>query len=114
MNCFLPILCFFCVLSCFGQYNVEYQRGEALESKEFHELKLSYKKFLHFGKNNNAQTARKKYRDDKNLKDTMLRYSIVRDSLELDMKSKSTIFFSKFSLKSMNMTPAEMKAWLEK
>ena len=110
---FLIILVSFFTLSCHGQYEKEFLRGEDLESKEFQELKLAYHKYLNYGKKNYALTAIEKYRDNKNLKDTLLRYSFVRDSLLSVLKSKSTSFYAKFPSKSLDLKPDEMKAWLD-
>lgn len=101
------------MLPCFGQYEIENLRGEALESNEFHELKLSYNQYRNYAKKNTSLTARIKCRTQGSLKDTIARYSFVKDSLVLVMRSKSKVFYSKFSMKAMDLTVDEMKAWLD-
>jgi len=103
------------LLSCnknfFGIENKSLQE-EAINSKEFKELKTAYSNYLKYGKNNNFTTAYKKYGYKTELSDSVKRYRMIQDSLANVMRDKSNLFYSKYTLNELDLTVEEFKALL--
>lgn len=92
----------------------EYFRSQAFKSQEFKDLKAAYHHYLDYGKKHYTARAIKMYRDKPFLRDTILHYSHMRDSLLTVLKAKSDGFYAKYPSKSLNIDPDDLKILLAK
>lgn len=88
---------------------VENLRLEVFNSLEFKNLKSAYNEYLTYGKKNNTATALANFKGSPYLKDSILHYSLMADSLGELMKAKSKIFYSKYPIELFDMNPEEIK-----
>jgi len=109
----LSFLLFSCAKKV-GVTDIETLRTQAIQSKEFKELQFAYDSYLEYGKNNNTAKALKLYRNKPYLKDSIIHYSNMRDSLANVLQKKSDVFYSKYSLKELQINPDDFKNLLTK